>query len=73
MNFSFVFHRTITGNGITKTVTGQLKDLGGSEGPVVVNSGSYSYTGDDGKLYAVQWKADENGFQAFGDHLPKVR
>nr|XP_026493175.1 cuticle protein 2-like isoform X2 [Vanessa tameamea] len=32
--------------------------------------GAYSYTGDDGHTYIVKYTADENGFQAFGDHLP---
>ncbi|KAH9631901.1 hypothetical protein HF086_014373 [Spodoptera exigua] len=32
--------------------------------------GSYSYIGDDGKLYSVYYTADENGFQPRGDHLP---
>lgn len=32
--------------------------------------GSYSYTGDDGKVYSVIYTADENGFQPRGDHLP---
>lgn len=32
--------------------------------------GSYSYTGDDGKIYTVTYTADENGFQPRGDHLP---
>lgn len=32
--------------------------------------GSYSYTGDDGKVYSVVYSADENGFQPRGDHLP---
>ncbi|CAG4980639.1 unnamed protein product [Colias eurytheme] len=33
-------------------------------------TGSYSYIGDDGKTYTVTYVADENGFQATGDHLP---
>ena len=33
-------------------------------------SGSYSYPGPDGVVYSVDWVADENGFQATGDHLP---
>lgn len=32
--------------------------------------GSYSYIGDDGKLYNVVYTADEYGFQPRGDHLP---
>lgn len=32
--------------------------------------GSYSYIGDDGKLYSVVYTADEDGFQPRGDHIP---
>ncbi|KAJ8717021.1 hypothetical protein PYW08_005420 [Mythimna loreyi] len=32
--------------------------------------GSYSYVGDDGKVYSVIYTADENGFRPRGDHLP---
>lgn len=35
-----------------------------------VITGSYSYTGADGRVYTVRYKADKNGFQATGDHLP---
>merc|ERR1711911_319277 len=35
-----------------------------------VAKGSYSYTGDDNVVITVNWVADENGFQATGDHLP---
>lgn len=44
------------------------------ESATIVNGvkaiGSYSYTGDDGKVYSVVYSADENGFQPRGDHLP---
>lgn len=42
----------------------------GSENEEQVVSGSYSYTGPDGNVYTVQYRADANGFQAFGDHIP---
>ncbi|CAL8103560.1 unnamed protein product [Orchesella dallaii] len=62
---------TVSGDGTTYNKEGQLKDLGSKEGMVQVMKGSYSFNGDDGKVYKVDWKADENGFQASGDHLPK--
>lgn len=37
---------------------------------IIVQSGSYSYTSPDGTFISVQWISDENGFQAFGDHIP---
>lgn len=60
----------MTGDGTVQTGSGHLKDLGGKEGPVQVMSGSYSFTGDDGKVYRTDWTADELGFNAVGDHLP---
>jgi len=59
-----------TGHGIVQSENGQLKELNLSEGPVGVKTGSYSYTGPDGKQYTVNWVADEHGFRATGDHLP---
>ncbi|CAH2042037.1 unnamed protein product, partial [Iphiclides podalirius] len=32
--------------------------------------GGFSYAGDDGHVYTVTYTADENGFRAFGAHLP---
>ncbi|XP_026471262.1 flexible cuticle protein 12-like [Ctenocephalides felis] len=56
-------------NGINHQESGHLENQG-SENEEQVVSGSYSYTGPDGNVYTVQYRADANGFQAFGDHLP---
>jgi len=67
----FVFSfRVETAHGIVHAEQGSLKDLNLKEGPVSVRTGSYSYTGPDGKKYTVNWTADEKGFHAQGEHLP---
>jgi len=35
-----------------------------------VAEGSYAYTAPDGQRITLTYTADENGFQARGDHLP---
>ncbi|XP_031640994.1 endocuticle structural glycoprotein SgAbd-2-like [Contarinia nasturtii] len=47
------------------TQTGELESA-----DIIVQTGSYSYLAPDGTLISVQFVADENGFQAFGGHLP---
>nr|XP_026493083.1 GATA zinc finger domain-containing protein 14-like isoform X2 [Vanessa tameamea] len=42
-----------------------------TEQETIVKKGFYSYTGADGKIYSVTYWADETGFHAVGDHLPK--
>uniref|UniRef100_A0A1B0GQ22 Cuticular protein n=1 Tax=Phlebotomus papatasi TaxID=29031 RepID=A0A1B0GQ22_PHLPP len=58
-----------TGNGIMAHEQGHVNNFGSEQSEQVV-SGGYSYTGDDGKTYTVSYKADANGFQPVGDHLP---
>ena len=61
-------------DGIQREETIAQRQLLDKEGKAVLGSvsrGSYSFTGDDGVVYTVNWVADENGFQASGDHLPK--
>ncbi|CAA9994238.1 unnamed protein product [Nesidiocoris tenuis] len=43
----------------------------GPEGDVIVADGSFSYVGPDGNQYTVTYRADENGFQPEGAHLPR--
>ena len=57
------------GNGIQVGEQGQVKNVGQKEAAVVAE-GYYAFRGDDGKEYAIQYVADENGFRAAGDHLP---
>ena len=38
---------------------------------VVAVRGSYSYPGEDGRPVVVNYSADENGYQAEGDSIPK--
>jgi hypothetical protein len=49
--------------------SGKLKQID-AENAGMASSGSYSYTAPDGTVITTNWVADENGFRAFGDHLP---
>ncbi|CAG4943940.1 unnamed protein product [Parnassius apollo] len=37
----------------------------------IVKKGWYSFTDNDGKVYTVTYWADDTGYHAMGDHLPK--
>jgi hypothetical protein len=52
-----------------RTYVGENGKLIESTG-TVVKTGSYSYTSPEGKNILLNWRADENGFHAEGDHLP---
>ncbi|XP_019870246.1 endocuticle structural glycoprotein SgAbd-2-like [Aethina tumida] len=58
-----------TGNGIAAQEQGALKNAGRPEEAEEVQ-GSFQYTADDGSQIALQYVADENGFQPQGAHLP---
>ncbi|XP_022919791.2 cuticle protein 2-like [Onthophagus taurus] len=63
-NYHFEYE---TENKISQNEQGQLKQV--TEGEATVVQGSYSYAGDDGKVYTVNYIADENGFQPIGEHI----
>lgn len=58
-----------TENRIIQSEEGKLKNAG-SEHEALEVHGSYSYIAPNGQTITVQYIADENGFQAAGDHLP---
>merc|ERR1712071_563873 len=59
-----------TENGISVSESGVHKQIGAKADEAgTVSQGKYSYP-EEGKTYTVTWVADENGFQATGDHLP---
>ncbi|XP_068143209.1 larval cuticle protein 65Ag1-like [Drosophila tropicalis] len=60
-----------TSDGKSHQEEGQLKDVG-TEHEAIVVRGSYSYVGDDGQTYTINYTADENGFHPEGSHLPKA-
>lgn len=57
-----------TGHGIVVEESGRQKQIGSGSG--TVSSGSFSFTNPEGAVVTVTWIANENGFQATGDHLP---
>jgi len=58
-----------TSNGIKVQEQGYNTQQGPENSEQIV-SGSYEYIGDDGQTYKVTYKADGNGFQPEGAHLP---
>ena len=56
-------------NGIKQEAAGELRTVGDAD--VMVMSGFYEYTGADGELYRVNWYADETGYHAEAEHLPR--
>ncbi|XP_057370549.1 larval cuticle protein 1-like isoform X3 [Daphnia carinata] len=67
-SYSFAFESAdgtkVSESGSQKQVGPKPEDIG------TVSRGSYSYLSPDGVTLTVNWVADENGFQATGDHLP---
>lgn len=60
-----------TENGIEATGQALLKNAGNKD-EALVSEGTYSYVGEDGQTYTVNWTADEFGFRAAGAHIPEI-
>ncbi|KAM7356744.1 larval cuticle protein 65Ag1-like [Cochliomyia hominivorax] len=65
-NYNFAVE---TSDGKTAQEEGHLEDAGTEDEGISVR-GSYSYIGDDGQTYQVNYIADKNGFQPQGAHIP---
>ncbi|XP_059059989.1 larval cuticle protein LCP-17-like [Achroia grisella] len=57
-----------TGNGISASAVGTLKNVDNID--ALVSQGSYQYVAPDGTPVNVQYVADENGYQPNSDILP---
>ncbi|CAH0627149.1 unnamed protein product [Chrysodeixis includens] len=63
-----------TENGISRSEVGEVKEALDEENKphsVVVVRGSYSYTDKDGKPESISYYADETGYHAEGESIPK--
>lgn len=59
-----------TSDGISREESATLKNPGTPEEAISVQ-GSVDWVGPDGVHYKLNYLADENGFQAQGEHLPQ--
>lgn len=64
-----MFFRYETENGINFQEQGQVRALGPDQVDKTVD-GSFSYTSPEGQPISLQYRADANGFQPQGAHLP---
>ena len=65
-NLNFPCFSYETPDGQTRQETGQPSSASAGS---IVQTGSWSYTGQDGKLYEVKFVADEFGYRPVGDHI----
>lgn len=63
-------YRYETSDGSFREEKAELKNAG-SKNEAIAVQGSYTYVGTDGITYKVTYVADENGYRATGEHLPK--
>ncbi|KOB72554.1 Cuticle protein [Operophtera brumata] len=64
-----------TENGITRSEHGEIKEAFDEDKKphsVVVVRGTYSYKNSDGKPETINYFADETGYHAEGDSIPKL-
>ncbi|KAK9869763.1 hypothetical protein WA026_003495 [Henosepilachna vigintioctopunctata] len=59
-----------TGNGISASEQGNLKNAGNPDAEAEEVQGQFQYNAPDGTPIGLQYIANENGFQPQGAHLP---
>lgn len=66
---NFNINRFETSDGQSRSEEG-ISRISAVDGTTIIAvNGSFSYNGDDGKRYTVQYTSDENGYRAYGDHI----
>ncbi|KAJ8928172.1 hypothetical protein NQ314_019234, partial [Rhamnusium bicolor] len=69
--FTLFIFSVETGDGFRHQARGELRsDTGREEDEGLEVRGSYSYIGDDGRTYEVQYTAGKGGFEPYGTHIP---
>lgn len=58
-------------DGQTREESAVVNNLG-SENEELAVKGSFSFVGDDGQTYTVNYIADKNGFQPSAPHIPSA-
>jgi hypothetical protein len=64
------YYRFETEDGEFRREQGRVKNVGGQDANEI--QGEFSWTSPEGELVSFTYKADENGYQAQGSHLPKA-
>ena len=67
--FCLTFYSFEQSDGQKRSEQAELK-YAGTENEAISVKGSFSFVGDDGQTYTVNYIADENGFQPSAAHLP---
>jgi hypothetical protein len=63
------YHRFEAANSIAQREMGYTRHEHGKD--VLVKKGYYRFVSPEGLLFRVDYQADEKGFRASGQHLPK--
>lgn len=63
--------RYLSADGTSVSEQGVLKPASSGKGHVLHKFGEYTFTAPNGQVFRTKYVADNHGFRAEGDHLPK--